>query len=82
MTACLGNGKNFITALTDTFCGQFTKTYKFFSIAVDKAGNFKKAPFGPYLNPDGKLLYRFPLPIFLLNFEVRKTSDKKKVELH
>ena len=68
MTACLGNGKNFITALTDTFCGQFTKTYKFFSVAADKAGNFKKAPFGPYLNPDGIASVQAPFTHFFTKF--------------
>lgn len=74
--------KKFTTAVSDTFRGQFNKTYKFFSVAVDKAGNFEEAPFDPYLNPDGITSVQAALPVFLLSFEVRKTSDKKKAELH
>jgi PKD repeat protein len=73
--------KKFTTAVTDTFHGQFNKTYKFFSIAVDKAGNFEEAPFDPYLTPDAVTSVQIALPVSLLSFDARKTSDGKKAEL-
>jgi PKD repeat protein len=44
--------KNFTAAISDTFTGEFNKTYKFFSVAVDKAGNFEDAPVNPLATPD------------------------------
>jgi hypothetical protein len=73
--------KKFTTAVTDTFHGQFTKTYKFFSVAVDKAGNFEGPPFDPYLNPDAVTSVQVALPVSLLSFDARKSPEGKKAEL-
>jgi PKD repeat protein len=75
------NWKKFTTALTDTFHGQFNKTYKFFSVAVDKAGNFEEAPFDPYLTPDAITSVQIALPISLLSFDARKSAEGKKADL-
>lgn len=44
--------KDYTAALSDTFNGEFNKTYKFFSIANDRAGNFESAPPDPTAVPD------------------------------
>ncbi|MFN9111696.1 MAG: T9SS type A sorting domain-containing protein, partial [Bacteroidota bacterium] len=44
--------KNFTTAVSDTFVGEVNKTYKFYSIAVDRAGNFESPPSDPLSIPD------------------------------
>jgi hypothetical protein len=44
--------KDYTAAVSDTFNGEFNKTYKFFSIASDRAGNFEEAPVDPTAVPD------------------------------
>lgn len=44
--------KDYTAAVSDTFNGEFNKTYKFFSIASDRAGNFEEAPIDPTAVPD------------------------------
>ena len=73
--------KKFTTAVSDTFHGQFNKTYKFFSVAKDKAGNYEAAPIDPLATPDAVTSVQIALPISLLSFDARKTADGKKVDL-
>jgi len=44
--------KNYSSAVSDTFVGQPNHTYKFFSVATDRAGNFEFAPPDPTAVPD------------------------------
>jgi PKD repeat protein len=44
--------KRFTTETSSSFTGEFGKTYKFFSVALDKAGNFENNPANPFLHPD------------------------------
>lgn len=44
--------KRLTTSTSDVFTGEFGNTYKFFSIALDKAGNFEKSIDDPFKNPD------------------------------
>ncbi|MBK7557885.1 MAG: T9SS type A sorting domain-containing protein [Chitinophagaceae bacterium] len=73
--------KKFTNAVSDTFHGQFTKTYKFFSVASDSAGNYEDAPPDAYANPDAITTLEIALPLNLLSFIARKTTDQKKVDL-
>ena len=73
--------KKFSTAVADTFRGEFNKTYKFFSVAVDRAGNYEDPPFDPYATPDAATTVQVALPISLLSFDARKSVDEKKSEL-
>ncbi len=71
------------SATSDTFSGMHGNTYKFYSIALDKAGNFEDPPFDPYNNPDAVtiIVINSPLPLTLLNFTARKSSDQTKADL-
>jgi len=72
-------------SLTDqtsaVYPGQFGKTYRFFSIALDHATNFEDPPFDPLANPDAVTTLNIPLPLDLLSFIVRKSADQKKADL-
>lgn len=73
-------------SLTDqtsaSFTGQFGKTYKFFSVALDKAGNYEDPPADAINNPDAVTIIQGPLPLNLLSFTAVKTADNKKVNLN
>ncbi|MBL0132002.1 MAG: hypothetical protein IPP43_13625 [Chitinophagaceae bacterium] len=73
--------KKFTTAVSDTFHGQFNKTYKFFSVALDRAGNYEDAPGDPYTSPDAVTTPQVSLPLSLLSFTVTKSADGKKANL-
>ncbi|MBC7867660.1 MAG: T9SS type A sorting domain-containing protein, partial [Gloeobacteraceae cyanobacterium ES-bin-316] len=73
--------KKFTTAVSDTFRGEFNKSYKFFSVAVDRAGNYEDPPFDPYVSPDAATSVQAALPVSLLSFDARKTTDGKQSEL-
>ncbi|HMU45324.1 MAG TPA: PKD domain-containing protein [Chitinophagaceae bacterium] len=71
-----------LTDLTsDVFNGQFGKTYKFFSVTLDKAGNYEDPPADAINNPDAVTIIQGPLPLNLLSFTATKTTDNKKVNL-
>ena len=72
-----------LTDLTSAvFIGQFGNTYKFFSVALDKAGNYEDPPTDPLNNPDAEILVEIALPLDLLSFTAAKSADNKKVDLH
>lgn len=53
--------KRYSGAVSDTFHAEHGKTYKFFSVALDKAGNFENAPVNPLLTPDAVTTIALPL---------------------
>ncbi|CAN5343757.1 hypothetical protein BH09BAC2_BH09BAC2_14990 [soil metagenome] len=73
--------KSFTTLVSDTFHGQFNKTYKFFSMAKDKADNFEDAPTDPYATPDAVTTPTSPVPVTLISFSAKKSVDGKKADL-
>ena len=74
--------KSLTTLTADTFHGEFGHSYKFFSVALDKAGNFEEAPINPILNPDAVTNIQWALPLNLISFTIKKTLDGKKVDLN
>ncbi len=71
-----------LTALTsDIFPGQLGNTYKFFSIALDRADNFEDPPANAISNPDASTMVSDPLPLNLISFNATKSNDNKKVNL-
>ena len=74
--------KKFTDAVSDTFHGEFNKTYKFFSVAKDRAGNFEEALPNPYSSPDATTSTQMVLPVSLLDFYAQKSNDGKKADLH
>lgn len=73
--------KDFVTALSDTFHGQYFKTYKFYSRALDRANNFEKTPDNPYTNPDAVITIQIPLPLNLLSFKASRLLNPNKSKL-
>ena len=73
--------KDFVNVLSDTFHGQYFKTYKFYSRALDKANNFEKTPDDPYLNPDAVITIQMPLPLNLLSFKASRLLNPNKSKL-
>ncbi len=73
--------KKFTTAVSDTFHGQFNKTYKFFSVALDKAGNYEDAPVNPDTSPDAVTTPQVALPVSLFSFTATKSADGKEADL-
>ena len=73
--------QKFTTAVSDTFHGQFGKTYKFFSIAKDKAKNYEDAPPDPSATPDAVTTPQGVVPVTLLSFNAKKSADGKKADL-
>jgi len=71
-----------LTELTSAiYPGKFGNTYKFFSVAVDKADNFEDPPADLLNNPDAFTSVEESLPLDLLKFTARKSVDAKKVDL-
>lgn len=66
---------------SDNFSGQFGNTYKFFSVALDKAGNYEDPPDDVMNNPDAYTMVDAPLPLDLLSFTAQKSADQQKVNL-
>lgn len=73
--------KYLTTETSGVFTGQFGKTYKFFSIALDKAGNFERLPADVYDQPDAETRLDAPLPLTLLSFEARRAGTALRTEL-
>ncbi len=65
------------TSTSAIYTGQFGKTYKFFSIALDKAANYEDPPADALNNPDAVTTVQVALPLDLLSFTATKTIDKK-----
>jgi len=73
--------KSLTTLTSETYTGVFGKTYKFISVALDKAGNFEDPPLNALNNPDAVTTVQIALPLNLLSFTARKTTDGRKVDL-
>lgn len=71
-----------LTGLTSAvFNGQLGNTYKFFSVALDKAGNYEDPPADPLNNPDAVTTVNAPLPLDLLSFIAQKSSNQTMADL-
>ncbi len=73
--------KSLTELMSDIFPGQLGNTYKFFSIALDKAGNYEDPPGNAINNPDAFITVTDALPLNLISFNATKSNDNKKVNL-
>lgn len=73
--------KSLTTDVSGTYNGDFGNTYKFFSVALDKAGNYEDPPLNPLDNPDAFTMLDAALPLDLLSFIAQKSADQKKADL-